>query len=196
MEQKYKLLLLFLFFLVSCNLTKKNKNIYVLAVEKEEITSSTKINFIEYMLIDSIVINENIPFFGKKQEILPYLSSIDSINKQGYDCGSNFEIASQILYFGKSELETNEETYIFRKIFFSNSFLNKIYYKKIVLDENYTLKKFSQDFPFSYSRRHLTEKETELEIHVSTNAQMDFDLLWRFHFINGKLYSIWYFIPC
>ncbi|WP_375563416.1 hypothetical protein ACE193_25535 (plasmid) [Bernardetia sp. OM2101] len=191
---KYKFKVLFMFFLVSCssNLTKKDKNTHI--SESSKIDTLDGFKTVEYISIDSMMIEGNIPFVGKKQDISSYLSSPDSVDKRGYDCGSEFdEEKTQIFFFGKSELEVSTTKYAFRKIFFLNSIQN-VTYKNIVFDNEYTVQDFSKDFPYSY--QNMTEHNREKESYVSSNIQMDFDLSWRFNFINGKLYSIWYFIPC
>lgn len=148
----------------------------------------------EYILIDSIKINNLFLFKGEKRALKLFKIELDSINKYGYECGSEFEEVNIINYYGKSEVEVIENEYCFRKISLEE---DKFYmeYQNIKFDREYTLENLKKDFPTAFNKKYSDNRDF-IEIQIPTIEDATFSTVLKFKFKENKLIEIVYFIPC
>ena len=194
MEPKKKLTSFFSLFILLCSLAGCNPKLKEIAKSNNNSIEKKFLDYPKYIEVDSILINKNIPFYGKMNDLPGRYKFPDSINDYGYECGSALETSNKIYFFNETEIEVSDSDYFFRKISFNIDTL-EIRNNRVQFNYEYTLDNFQKDFPESYKTNRNTRNDVT-EIFVSTNKEMDYDVTWRFYFFEGKLIKLWYFISC
>ena len=200
MKSKFILCHVVLCFLISSCRDKKNHirgnnevNKLIKHREKVTVESETVVYQKEEYLSEMMYINKKYPLEGENDALLNFLPKrIDSINSNGYECGSILEEKHKVLFFLDSELEISKNKYAFRRINFitSNYTLN---HNTITFSKDYSLSDFKNDFPVVFARNKTIE-EDKIIITVSTHELTDDSYI--FTFKNYKLVELHYFFPC
>ncbi|MEO8149310.1 MAG: hypothetical protein ABI723_16815 [Bacteroidia bacterium] len=152
----------------------------------------------EIINVDSILINNKIPFQTTTKNLISNLGNADSIITKTFECGGYFDAENvSIYYYGTSTFETYRDTAVLQKINFREGRYN-LKTNKITLSNLITIQKLKQLFPMSTNKSYdwidAVDKKTYTIIRIKPNQNYDDE--WVLKFYNNKLVEIEYWIPC
>ena len=152
----------------------------------------------ETINIDSMLINNNVPFLTTVKVLKDNLGKPDSIVSKPKNFGNYVEVATDPIYFyGQTSFEIHNETAVLQKIDFRNEQF-KLNTTGLTLDSHTTLNDFRQFFPSSsdksYDWTNPIDKKTYKLVRVqSKENHID---QWVLKFYNDKLIEIEYRTAC
>ena len=152
----------------------------------------------ETINIDSMLINNNVPFLTTVKVLKDNLGKPDSIVTKPKNSGNYVEVATDPIYFyGQTTFEIHKETAVLQKIDFRNGQF-KLNTTGFTLDKHTTLNDFRQFFPVSTAKSYdwidpIDKKTYRLVKVQSKENNID---QWVLKFYNDMLMEIEYSTSC
>jgi hypothetical protein len=152
----------------------------------------------EILNVDSVLINNKVPFQTTKANLIEKLGNPDSIATFRPECGDYFGADTVTLYFyGQTVFESYEDLVVLRKINFRDSRF-QLKANDLTLDNKTIFNDVRKLFPVSAekSREVVNPIDKKTYQFITIQPKVESDDHWILKFYHGRIIKIEYWIPC